>query len=68
MSARRHTQAHLPPLEPHEALRFVELLQHVINAVWRAHGQEMGERLIDRHIANPESEPLPFMDGDDLPF
>lgn len=68
MNRRRHTQAHFPVLEPDEALRFVDLLQRVIDAVWRAHGHEMGERLIDQYIADPATESHSFEDGEDLPF
>lgn len=68
MSRRRHAQAHLPALEPDEALRFVALLQRVIDAVWRAYGQEMGERLIDQYVADANVEPPTIEDGDDLPF
>lgn len=67
MSRRRHTQAHFPALDPHEALRFVGLLQRVIDAVWRAHGQEMGERLIDQYVAELTDDGPPI-DDREVPF
>lgn len=67
MTRRRHAQAHLPPLEGDDALRFVGLLQRIIDAVWRAHGLEMTERLMDRSEHCPNTDPS-LDDVDELPF
>ena len=67
MKRQPHPQAHLPPLDPDEALRFVALLQRIIDAVWRAHGLAMRERLLDQHVGTSDSD-VPLEDQDDLPF
>jgi hypothetical protein len=41
MSCRRHAQLHLPPLSARDALVVVNVLQHAIAAIQRAHGDEM---------------------------
>lgn len=40
---RPHVQIHLPPLDAHEALALVDLLERAIAAVWRTHGDDMAE-------------------------
>jgi hypothetical protein len=40
---RPHVQIHLPPLDAHEALALVDLLERAIAAVWRTHGEDMAE-------------------------
>ncbi len=44
---RRHPQLHLPPLDGHEALLIVAVCERIISAVWRAHGEDMGDILIE---------------------
>ena len=62
----RHAQIHLPPLDPDEALRFVAFLDRISRGIWRAHGMQMGECLVDRHISHTAS---PIENNDfDLPF
>jgi hypothetical protein len=64
-------QARLPAFDAEDALRFVAALQSVIDAVWRAHGEAMGERLLDRHIAKhgDAADAGPSLDDfDELPF
>ena len=65
-----HAQIHLPVLQPEEALRFVALLERISAAIWKAHGQQMGECLIDAHTAGDEPlrEYLQLSADDDLPF
>ena len=43
MSARRHAQIHLPPLDAGYALTLVDIFERAIEAVWRAHGERMAE-------------------------
>lgn len=40
---RRHAQAHLPPLTAHEARLVVAILERLLKAVWRAHGDELAD-------------------------
>jgi hypothetical protein len=44
---RTHPQLHLPPLNGHEALLLVAICERLIAAVWRAHGEAMGDILIE---------------------
>ena len=62
----RYAQIHLPPLYPEEALRLVALLERASRAIWRAHGMQMGECLVDRHMNHVTTsiDPNDF----DLPF
>ena len=69
----RHAQIHLPVLDPDEALRFVDLLERICTAIWKAHGQQMSERLVDSYLLRQErGADDPFsdydIDVDDLPF
>jgi len=41
MSRRRHAQLHLPPLAPQQALTVVAILERAIDAIIRAHGDDM---------------------------
>jgi hypothetical protein len=41
VSRRRHARLHLPPLSGRDALAVVGVLQRVIAAIERAHGDEM---------------------------
>jgi len=56
-SRRRHAQIHLPPLDAEQAVMVVRVLKEAIDAIWRAHGDEMGEYL-ERAYAG--SMPMPF--------
>ncbi len=58
----------LPPLAADEALRLVAFLERVTDAIWRAHGEQMSERLLDRAVRHPTPR-LPLdRDDSDLPF
>jgi hypothetical protein len=63
---RPHAQLHLPPLDGHQALLVVALCERLIAAVWRAHGDAMGEILLEaatnRLVSPPPTVP------DDGPF
>lgn len=77
----QHAQLHVPPLTPHEALRFVSILDKLSRAIWRAHGAGMSvllQREVDAHIvrsprARRAHAPLlaqirAIGDDDDFPF
>jgi hypothetical protein len=57
-----HAQVHLPPLTPDEALVFVNILDCLMTAIWRAHGPAMAARLeeIHDHQAACSSDDIPF--------
>jgi hypothetical protein len=70
----RHTQIHLPPLDPDEALMLVGFLEKAVQAVWRAHGDAMSDHL---GCVSPDSMSRPYdaiwcgkdtEDGDDHVF
>jgi hypothetical protein len=68
-----HAQIHLPPLEPGEALFFVEILERAVRAIWRAHGDQMADCLGARGIDTPMPEGAvlsghPAPNPDDFPF
>ena len=42
---RPHAQIHLPPLDSHQALLLVDLLERTSRALWRAYGDAMADRL-----------------------
>ena len=63
---RTHAQIHLPHLEAHDALRLVQWLEGAITAIWRAHGHEMSEILINRHCDDLAAESAE--EQADLPF
>lgn len=66
MKRQARAQIHLPPLEAHEALRLVQCLESAVAAIWKAHGQQMSELLLDRHCdAHPETT---CEEQPDLPF
>lgn len=48
-----HAQIHLPPLSADYALTLVGILERAIDALWRAHGERMGELLQLRHATRP---------------
>lgn len=65
-------QVELPALTADEALRFVALLERISAAIWRAHGEEMGELLLSdpsrrRPLTDLSADPFEEFD-DDLPF
>lgn len=67
--SRDHAQVHLPPLTPHEALVFVNLLEKICRALWRAHGTGMAQilqRVVDAHVAGTPS-PLDHRPGPEPP-
>lgn len=57
----------LPPLTPEQALLLVDILERCRGAIWQAHGQQMGEILLDRYTDRPSSD-LYLQDDADLPF
>lgn len=65
---KRHAQLHLPPLGATEALRVVAILERVITAIWRAHGDAMADEAAflgidipqnpdDDYSADPDPDP-----------
>lgn len=70
MSRSPHAQLHLPALSPDEALVFVNVLDRLIAAIWRAHGPAMSARLDELHSAPPApaSTLQPPVPDDDLLF
>lgn len=76
-SPRPHASVHLPPLDGHEALLFVNILERLISAIWRAHGHAMRDTLKQAHASEPParrktspSSPArnPHHRHDELPF
>ena len=66
-----HAQCHLPPLDPHEALLLVNILERAIHAIWRTHGDQMADRLAAQGIETPRPEDAVFSgypSNDNLPF
>lgn len=57
----------LPPLTPEQALLLVDILERCRGAIWEAHGQQIGELLLDRYTDQPSSN-LTLPDDADLPF
>ena len=60
----------LPPLDAHQALRIVALLEGICTAIWRAHGAQMSEHLIDvseRRDTLSDRDDV-HLDDHDLPF
>jgi len=63
----------IPPITAEQGLRFVALLERICEAIWNAHGHEMGALLVDRIAQQPPLElptdpGLPLPDDDDMPF
>jgi hypothetical protein len=65
-----HAQLHLPVLSPDEALVFVNILDRLIAAIWRAHGPAMAARLDEIHDDRVARSPSPSAapHSDDIPF
>jgi uncharacterized protein (DUF2384 family) len=53
---RRHAQIHLPDLDAEQAVTVARVLEKAIEAIWRAHGDEMAEFL---GRVFPDSMPRP---------
>lgn len=54
MTPRRpHAQVHLPYLGPDDALTLVGILERVIDAVWRTHGDAMADLLALQAVRDP---------------
>ena len=80
MSPRRppppHANVHLPSLDGHQALIFVNILDRIISAIWRAHGHAMTAVLEERRAPDssallepsPSLLPAPGSEPDDFPF
>lgn len=65
----------LPPLGAEEALRLVDFLERCRSAIWAAHGEAMGELLLERYAdryappVDGDAALLRALDQDgDLPF
>jgi len=64
----RTARLHLPHLAPDDALLLVSVLQRAIDAIWRAHGNEMVEATIESADTMPQQRtaqltmPLPDPD------
>lgn len=39
----RHAQIHLPPMEAERAYFVVKILDRIVEAIWRAHGEAMAD-------------------------
>lgn len=67
---RRHSaRVHLPPLQPKDAFRLVTILEGIVSALWRAHGEAMTAALL--HQAGTPTPPggrHPDPDHDDIDF
>lgn len=69
---RRHAQLHLPALSAKQALILVNVLEHAISAIYRAHGDAIADLCAER-IDPPPFRCIRFSgqlpaDPDDLPF
>jgi hypothetical protein len=64
---RPHPQLHLPSLEGNEALLLVAICERLIAAVWRAHGDAMGDILLET-VTNRLVNPPAVIDPGDDPF
>lgn len=62
-SPRPHAQIHLPPLDPHQALLLVDLLERTSRALWRAHGDAMADRLAALGVDTPPPADAIYTDG-----
>ena len=72
-----HASVQLPPLNGHEALIVVNILERLISAIWCAHGPAMQATLEDVYASvlpsRRESSPsdkarTPHLGHDDFPF
>lgn len=68
-SRRRHAQLHLPALSAEQALLLVTILERVIRAIYRAHGDAMAD-LCAARIDPPSQHHFRFSGllPDDFPF
>ncbi len=60
----RHAQIHLPPLDAGYALTLVGILERAIDAIWRAHCDNMAELQSLRAAASRPQHPPPPGDPD----
>ena len=64
----RTARLHLPHLAPDDALLLVSVLQRAIDAIWRAHGNEMVEVFIESADTMPHQRTaqltMPLSDSD----
>lgn len=83
MTRKPHTQLHLPPLAPDDALLVVNVIEQLVSAIWHAHGPQMLQRLQRRDPSppvaiarlgqatvdtTPDADPFDPHPGDDIPF
>lgn len=62
---RPHARIHLPPLQAHDALALVTVLERAIAAIWRAHGDAMADLQAACDVDTPLTVPAtPEPDGD----
>ena len=65
---RRTARLHLPYLAPDEALLLVSVLERAINAIWRAHGNEMVKTCFESDATTPHQPTtqltMPLPDSD----
>lgn len=59
-----HAQIHLPPMSADLALAVVDVLDRVVEAIWRTHGERMGELRALRARRSPEPDDELVDDGD----
>ena len=50
-----------------EALSTVALLEEIIRAIWRAHGDEMSDLMLQDRVSASVPDPRPVLE-EDLPF
>ena len=53
---RRHARLHLPRMNADDALFVVAILEKAIAAIWRAHGDDMADRLAAAGVETPRPE------------
>jgi hypothetical protein len=54
-----HTQLHLPPLAGGDALLVVNILERIVEAIWRAHGEAMAEALCEHYESEQRKTEAP---------
>lgn len=53
---KKHARIHLPHMNADDALLVVALLEKAVEAIWRAHGDAMADRLAAAGIETPRPE------------
>lgn len=52
----KHARLHMPSMTAEEALAVVALLEKAVEAIWRAHGNAMADRLASAGIETPRPQ------------